>query len=176
MAIATADFFLDGVTEYGKKYDHVPVHLELEKTDARMFGYGNGTCVIITINGQSTAEDTRYNERLLPDGSNFRAWAAEFAKGYFNSALTITPFARHVVYDEAKDEWRYYDKNGVELHEGDIIRQGTGAENKLYKASTGRLGTDATNPAWIKSGRAVPCEYGIYMLCISDLEYAEKVK
>lgn len=27
-----------------------------------------------------------------------------------------------------------------------------------------QLGTDATNPSWIKSGRAIPCEYGLYPL------------
>lgn len=34
----------------------------------------------------------------------------------------------------------------------------------LYRTENGTLGTDATNPSWIASGRAVPCEYGIYPL------------
>ena len=33
---------------------------------------------------------------------------------------------------------------------------------RVYATENGELGTDATNPKWIKSGRAVPCEYGIY--------------
>ena len=37
------------------------------------------------------------------------------------------------------------------------------------------LGTDATNPAWIKSGRAVPCEFGIYPLTEDEMKEIEKV-
>lgn len=35
---------------------------------------------------------------------------------------------------------------------------------KLYLTVDGRLGTDATNPSWLESGRAFPCEWGIYPL------------
>ena len=31
------------------------------------------------------------------------------------------------------------------------------------------LGIDATNPSWIASGKARPCEYGIYPLDADDL-------
>lgn len=64
---------------------------------------------------------------------------------------------------------RYFDKNGVELHEGDTIVYPDGSTKKLYRTEDGELGTDATNPAWVKSGKAAPCEYGIYALHISEM-------
>lgn len=68
-------------------------------------------------------------------------------------------------------ERKYYDRNGKEITEGcTIVFPGyaTGERFKVYRTETGELGTDATNPAWIKSGRAVPCEYGIFPLNHSD--------
>lgn len=47
----------------------------------------------------------------------------------------------------------YFDKNGIEIVKG----------------------TDATNPAWVESGKAAPCEYGIYPLENSDCEVVEVV-
>jgi len=44
---------------------------------------------------------------------------------------------------------------------------------KVYLTNEGELGIDATNPKWIESGRAIPCEYGIYPLTVHDLEYME---
>lgn len=64
---------------------------------------------------------------------------------------------------------RYFDKNGVELHDGDVVVDEEGAKRTLYLTAEGELGTDATNPRWIESGRAVPGEYGIYPLTESDL-------
>lgn len=69
---------------------------------------------------------------------------------------------------------RYFDKNGVELFDGDTVKFGDEVK-KLYLTVDGELGTDATNPAWIKYGRAVPCEYGIYPLEISEMEKIEKI-
>lgn len=65
--------------------------------------------------------------------------------------------------------YRYFDKEGTELHDGDFIRWDNGVIEKLYLTDNGRLGTDATNPIWIASGRAVPCEYGIYPLEWSNM-------
>lgn len=73
-----------------------------------------------------------------------------------------------MVYDEVNDKYVYFDKNGVMLQDGDIIVYADGREEKLYESADGRLGTDATNRHWIETGRAQPCEYGIY-----PLEYAE---
>lgn len=69
---------------------------------------------------------------------------------------------------------RYFDKNGVELFDGDTVKFGDRVE-KLYLTVDGELGTDATNPAWIKSGRAIPCEYGIYPLEFSEMAEIEKI-
>ena len=38
----------------------------------------------------------------------------------------------------------------------------------VYRADDDSLGTDATNPSWIESGRAYPCEYGIYPFSSDD--------
>lgn len=73
-----------------------------------------------------------------------------------------------MVYDEVNDKYVYFDKNGVMLQDRDIIVYADGREEKLYETTDGRLGTDATDRHWIETGRAVPCEYGIY-----PLEYAE---
>ena len=61
---------------------------------------------------------------------------------------------------------------GKELHDGDTIVYESGREEKLYLTTDGTLGTDATNPHWISTGRAIPCEYGIYPLELSDLREA----
>lgn len=70
---------------------------------------------------------------------------------------------------------RYFDKNGVELFEGDeIVHESDGRVEKLYLTDDGSLGTDATNPDWVASGKAQPCEYGIYPLYEEDLIDAVK--
>ena len=71
--------------------------------------------------------------------------------------------------------YRYYDRNGIELKDGDIICYEDGRKEKLYLTADGRLGTDATNPSWIKSGRAVPCEYGIDPLEYEEMREISKV-
>lgn len=70
---------------------------------------------------------------------------------------------------------RYYDKNGKELFEGDYIRL-DGRTEKLYRTTDGELGTDATNPLWIETGRAVEGEYGIYPLSVEDCQNCRKIK
>lgn len=58
----------------------------------------------------------------------------------------------------------YFDKNGKEIKKGSRIKYPDGKIMKVYLTESGELGTDATNPLWIKDGRAVPCEFGIYVL------------
>lgn len=65
---------------------------------------------------------------------------------------------------------RYFDKNGKEVKEGDIVKIGDNKPQKLYRTIEGELGTDATNPKWIETGRALPCEFGIYPLESSDIK------
>ena len=70
---------------------------------------------------------------------------------------------------------RYFDRNGHEIMPNDEIRYADGTVKKVYLTERGELGTDATNPAWIASGRAVPCEFGIYPLNWEDTEEVEIV-
>lgn len=74
-------------------------------------------------------------------------------------------------------EYRYFDKNGNEITEGCEIRYLHGDKRlerveRIYKAEDGQLGTDATNRSWIETGRAAPCEYGIYPLTHRETEYS----
>lgn len=80
---------------------------------------------------------------------------------------------KHIFYET--DGVKYFDKNGIEIKDGDSIKLG-GKIQKVYKTVEGELGTDATNPLWIETGRACECEYGIYPLTEDDLEEAEKVE
>lgn len=72
-------------------------------------------------------------------------------------------------------KFRYFDRNGEELHSGDIIRYTSGRWERLYLTSEGELGTDATNKEWIMIGRACECEYGIYPLTIDDVRGAVRI-
>ena len=76
---------------------------------------------------------------------------------------------------EQSGTYRYFDKNGIELKDGDTVMYDNGHKEKLYLTTNGRLGTDATNPSWIESGRALPCEYGIYPLEYSEMKEIVKV-
>lgn len=68
---------------------------------------------------------------------------------------------------------KYFDKNEKEIVAGCIIRLESGQEEIVYETIDGELGIDATNKKWIDSGRAAPCEYGIYPL---TKEAASKVE
>ena len=63
----------------------------------------------------------------------------------------------------------YVDKYGDVINNGDFVKYPDGTIKEVYLTEEGELGTDATNPLWIESGRAVPCEYGIYPFESSDL-------
>ena len=69
----------------------------------------------------------------------------------------------------------YYDKNGSQITAGCQIKYPSGEVKTVYLTSENELGTDATNPEWIRSGRAVPCEYGIYPLTLSETNDVEVV-
>lgn len=69
----------------------------------------------------------------------------------------------------------YYDKNGSQITAGCQIKYPSGEVKTAYLTSENELGTDATNPEWIRSGRAVPCEYGIYPLTLSETDEVEVV-
>lgn len=66
---------------------------------------------------------------------------------------------------------KYFDKNGVEITEGCKIRYEDGTVRTVYLTDNDELGIDATNPIWVQTGRAEPCEYGIYPL--NDADEAE---
>lgn len=85
-----------------------------------------------------------------------------------------------IIYGKQGEPNRYFDKNGIEITEGCKIRYDDGEIKTVYAwfDDHGRigLGTDATNPSWIKSGRAEPCEYGIYPLGHNETNEVEVVK
>lgn len=68
------------------------------------------------------------------------------------------------------------DKNGVEIKEGCFIKYKDGTIERIYMTSDGLLGTDATNKSWLESGRAVPCEYGVYPLSEAEAKNVEVVE
>jgi len=70
---------------------------------------------------------------------------------------------------------RYFDRNGTEITEGSRVRYASGRVLEIYLTTEGTLGTDATNPDWIASGRAAPCEYGIYPLTADETNEVEVI-
>lgn len=72
--------------------------------------------------------------------------------------------------DYTTDPATYYDRNGDVLDEGVVIKYvSTGLTHELVRTEAGLLGYDATNPAWVKRGKAVPFEYGVYPLEETEL-------
>lgn len=75
---------------------------------------------------------------------------------------------------------KYYDRNGKEITEGCKVRYMNSKRSKdvykVYRTSEDELGVDATNPKWIESGRAVPCEYGIFPFTHAETEMIEVVE
>lgn len=74
------------------------------------------------------------------------------------------------------DKRRYFDKNGTEITEGCKIKYLSGQVETVYLTEDEQLGTDATNKSWIESGRAVPCEFGIYPLTLEETNEVEVVE
>lgn len=76
---------------------------------------------------------------------------------------------------------KYFDRNGKKITEGCEIKYLHGDKSlerieKVYRTENEELGIDATNPVWIASGRAEPCEYGVYPLNEEDTEMVEVVE
>lgn len=70
---------------------------------------------------------------------------------------------------------QYFDKHGREITEGCQIKYPDGHVEIVYRTEKDLLGIDATNKHWIETGRAVPCEYGVYPLSRQDTEIVEVV-
>ena len=70
----------------------------------------------------------------------------------------------------------YFDKEGNELHDGDYIQWDDRKIQQVCLTENGELGVDATNPLWIKTGKAVPFEYGAYPLDTRDMTMIVKVE
>ena len=64
-------------------------------------------------------------------------------------------------------EHTYYDMNGVEIRKGDTVLM-DGKEWDVLLCDDGCLGVDATNPVWVRTGRAFQGEYGVYPFEESD--------
>ena len=71
--------------------------------------------------------------------------------------------------------YRYSDRDGIELFEGDIVEHENGKREGVYMTENGELGINATNPLWIEMGRAVACEYRVYPLNNADVAEMKKV-
>lgn len=71
---------------------------------------------------------------------------------------------------------RYFDKDGYEITDGCKIKYLSGQVETVYLTEDEQLGTDATNKHWIETGRAVPCEFGIYPLTSEETFEVEVVK
>lgn len=71
---------------------------------------------------------------------------------------------------------RYFDRNGREITEGCRIRYTSGRVETIYRTDDDQLGTDATNKRWIETGRATPCEYGLYPLTREEIEEIEVIE
>ena len=69
----------------------------------------------------------------------------------------------------------YYDRNGKEITEGSTIRYESGRVMEVVLLEDNQLGTDATNPKWIESGRAYPGEFGYYPLTREETEEVEVI-
>ena len=81
---------------------------------------------------------------------------------------------------EENGKFLYYDRNGKQITDGCLVRwsgyYSNGKTERVYLTADGQLGTDATNPSWIKSGIAYACEYGIYPFTKEDTENLEVVE
>lgn len=71
---------------------------------------------------------------------------------------------------------KYYDKNGIEIVDGCSIKYPDGSIKKVYTTEDGELGTDATKQSWVESGKAAPCEYGIYAFDVGECAEVEVVE
>ena len=137
-----------------------------------------GKCDILTEKRKKEETDTSDMAAGEKDGKRYYL-KLDLPKFYYRADDFVTTILRRkakmtgIKYENGKA--RYFDKNGKEIFDGDTIRYNDGEEKKVYLTESETLGTDATNPAWIKSGRAVPCEFGIYPLTEDEMKEIEKV-
>lgn len=89
--------------------------------------------------------------------------------------------------DYSTKPYTYYDMDGKIIRENDSIEfyleendgtlLKTGRIDRVYLLKDEEsLGIDATNPEWIKNGRAYPCEYGCYALNLDDLKHCKVIR
>lgn len=78
-----------------------------------------------------------------------------------------------IIYEHGKP--RYFDKRGREITDGCTIRYEDGRTEKAYRTTDDQLGSDATNPHWIQSGRVIPCEYGVCPLDHDETNVVEVI-
>ena len=78
-----------------------------------------------------------------------------------------------ITYENGK--YRYFDRNGNEITENCQIQYPDGSIETVYLTENNELGIDATSKSWIESGKAYPCEYGIYCLSIIETNEVEVV-
>lgn len=64
-----------------------------------------------------------------------------------------------IKYPDGKPQ--YFDNDGAEISDGDIVFT-EGRNRRVLLTDRDELGTDATNPAWIKAGRASEGDCGVY--------------
>ena len=83
---------------------------------------------------------------------------------------------------EENGSYRYFDRDGNELHNGDLVHfdaeaaiGGKPIERRLYLTEKGELGVDATNPAWLTRGYP-SCYFGIYSINEKTLEHCLKIR
>lgn len=72
-------------------------------------------------------------------------------------------------------EYKYYDKKFRRISEGDLIKWDDGRIQPVLKSTEGYLGTDATNPSWVASGKAEPGEWGVYPFSHEDTTHILRV-
>lgn len=71
---------------------------------------------------------------------------------------------------EDKDRYHYFDKEGNELLDGDVVEYDDGHREAVFLSENGTLGTDATNPVWIRDGIASCGERGLYPIEKAELK------
>lgn len=77
---------------------------------------------------------------------------------------------RHIIWNEEARRYQYFDKNFNEVHKGDFLTDGKRVYEVFQVEGEQELGRDATNPLWVRSGRAAPAQYGLYKFDEQDMQ------
>lgn len=67
-----------------------------------------------------------------------------------------------------------FDKNGVKIEAGCSVLI-DGRTEKVYLSTENELCFDATRKSWIDSGKACPCEFGLYPITKSQAMQSEVI-